>query len=60
MKFAMDLESAVIETVESGKMTKDLAILVQHTRKPPRETWRSTKEFLGDVDATFRKKMRLC
>ena len=58
-KFALDLESAVIKTVEGGKMTKDLAILVHGTRKPKRETWRSTEEFLSDIDETFRKMMGL-
>ena len=31
--FAADLEAAVIETIESGKYTKDLAICVHKTTK---------------------------
>lgn len=40
-------------------MTKDLAILVHDTRKPDRKLWRSTEEFLEDVDQTFREAMGL-
>ena len=40
-------------------MTKDLAILVHKTNKPDRKLWRSTEEFLEDVDKTFRKAMGL-
>ena len=56
-KFALTLEQAVITTVEEGKMTKDLAILVTGSRTPEREKWRSTEEFLEDVDTTFKKMM---
>jgi len=58
-QWCLDLEASIIETVESGKMTKDLAILVTGNRKPARETWRSTEEFLEDVDQAFRTKMGL-
>jgi len=58
-KFALDLEASIVECVEGGSMTKDLAILVQGNRKPARETWRSTEEFLEDVNQMFRKKMGL-
>lgn len=32
-KFCNDLETVVIETIEAGHMTKDLAILVHNTNK---------------------------
>jgi len=38
-------------------MTKDLAVLVTGQRKPPRETWLSTEEFLDAVDETLKKMM---
>ncbi|KAK9740291.1 hypothetical protein RND81_03G024500 [Saponaria officinalis] len=46
--FVQKLESACIETVESGKMTKDLAILV-HGPKVTREWYLNTEEFIDVV-----------
>jgi isocitrate dehydrogenase len=43
--FAETLEDVVIKTVESGKMTKDLALLVG-----PDQAWQTTEEFLGTLD----------
>jgi isocitrate dehydrogenase len=40
--FAETLERVVVETVESGAMTKDLALLVG-----PQQEWLTTEEFLG-------------
>jgi isocitrate dehydrogenase len=45
VEFAQTLERVVIETVESGKMTKDLALLVG-----PEQAWLTTEEFLGALD----------
>jgi isocitrate dehydrogenase len=47
--FAETLERVCIETVESGKMTKDLAILVG-----PDQAWQTTEEFLGSVEENLR------
>jgi isocitrate dehydrogenase len=44
-QFAETLEQVVIETVESGKMTKDLAALVG-----PDQAWQTTEEFLASLD----------
>ena len=44
-KFAETLESVCIETVESGKMTKDLALLVGKD-----QPWLTTQEFLATLD----------
>ncbi len=44
-EFAETLERVCVETVESGKMTKDLAMLVG-----PDEPWQTTEEFLGSVE----------
>ena len=46
--FAQTLERTVVETVESGDMTKDLALLVG-----PDQSWLSTIEFLDRVQKNF-------
>jgi isocitrate dehydrogenase len=43
--FAQTLEDVVIATVESGKMTKDLALLIG-----PDQPWLTTEEFLAALD----------
>ena len=43
--FAETLERVVVQTVESGKMTKDLALLLG-----PDQPWLTTEEFLGALD----------
>ncbi|MFD9887917.1 NADP-dependent isocitrate dehydrogenase [Amycolatopsis sp. NPDC059027] len=50
--FANTLEQVVIETVESGKMTKDLALLVGKD-----QAWQTTEEFLGTLDENLAKKI---
>ncbi|ALG13740.1 NADP-dependent isocitrate dehydrogenase [Kibdelosporangium phytohabitans] len=50
--FANALEQVVVETVESGKMTKDLALLVG-----PDQAWQTTEEFLATLDENLQKKM---
>jgi isocitrate dehydrogenase len=51
-KFAATLEKVVVDTVEGGFMTKDLAILVGADQK-----WLSTTGFLDKVDANLKKAM---
>ncbi|MEM9972154.1 MAG: NADP-dependent isocitrate dehydrogenase, partial [Pseudomonadota bacterium] len=43
--FAETLEKVVIDTVESGQMTKDLALLVG-----PEQGWLTTTGFLEKID----------
>jgi isocitrate dehydrogenase len=50
--FAHKLEEVVIETVESGKMTKDLALLVG-----PDQSFQTTEDFLGTLDENLAKKI---
>lgn len=50
IEFAHNLEKAVIQTVEEGKMTKDLVLIVSGNSNPPRETWCSTEEFIDEVE----------
>ena len=52
--FCEALERVCIETVESGKMTKDLALLI-HEKKLKREHYLSTQEFLDAIKANFEK-----
>jgi isocitrate dehydrogenase len=51
-EFAATLERMCIETVESGKMTKDLALLVG-----PEQPWQSTQEFLASIDDNLKQEM---
>ncbi len=51
-EFAETLERVCIETVESGKMTKDLAILVG-----PDQPWQTTQDFLASIDENLRAAM---
>ena len=51
MQFAKKLESACVETIENGEMTKDLAILIDET-----QTWYTTKEFIAAVRSRLEKK----
>jgi len=46
--FAEALERVCVETVESGTMTKDLALLVG-----PDQAWATTEEFLAALDANL-------
>ncbi|WP_114009300.1 NADP-dependent isocitrate dehydrogenase [Cohaesibacter intestini] len=50
--FASTLEKVIVETVESGQMTKDLALLVG-----PDQHWLSTTGFLDAVDQNLQKAM---
>jgi isocitrate dehydrogenase len=52
-RFASTLEKVVVDTVEAGDMTKDLAILVGAEQK-----WLSTTGFLDRVDANLKKAMK--
>ena len=50
--FAETLERVCIETVESGKMTKDLALLVGAGQE-----FQTTQEFLASIDENLRRAM---
>lgn len=51
-KFAATLEKVCVDTVESGFMTKDLALLVG-----PEQKWLSTTGFLDKIDDNLKKAM---
>ena len=51
-RFAETLERVCIETVESGKMTKDLALLVSAD-----QAYLTTEEFLAAINENLQKAM---
>jgi isocitrate dehydrogenase len=51
-RFAQTLERVCVETVESGKMTKDLALLVGSDQE-----WLNTQDFLDAIAANVKKEM---
>jgi isocitrate dehydrogenase len=51
-EFAQTLERVCIETVEEGKMTKDLALLIG-----PDQPWQTTQDFLSSIDENLQKAM---
>ena len=52
-QFAETLEKVCIDTVESGHMTKDLAMLIG-----PDQGWMTTQEFLDKLDANLKVAMQ--
>jgi isocitrate dehydrogenase len=50
--FAHTLERVCVETVESGRMTKDLALLIG-----PDQGFQTTQEFLGSIDENLQRAM---
>ncbi|MDR0533422.1 MAG: NADP-dependent isocitrate dehydrogenase [Verrucomicrobiales bacterium] len=56
-KFALALEQVCVETVESGKMTKDLALCIHGSKLNHGEHYLYTEEFLDALDANLQKKL---
>ncbi len=52
IKFAKTLEEVCVDTVESGSMTKDLAILIG-----PSTTYLTTNQFLDVIDGSLKQKL---
>lgn len=55
--FCKKLEASVIETIENGSMTKDLALCISEGKPVARSAYRSTQEFMGDIQARFHAKL---
>ena len=51
-EFAETLERVCIQTVEGGKMTKDLALLIG-----PDQEFQTTQDFLASIDENLQKEM---
>jgi isocitrate dehydrogenase len=59
-EFADGLEQVCVETVESGKMTKDLALLVSSAQQGDGggdTPWLTTEEFLAALDDNLAAKL---
>ena len=50
--FATTLEKVCVDVVESGKMTKDLAILID-----PNHPYLSTEDFMNEIDAELKRRL---
>jgi isocitrate dehydrogenase len=50
--FALKLEKVCVDMVESGRMTKDLAILIR-----PDHPFLTTEEYMGAVDTELKRRM---
>lgn len=55
--FSNTLEQVCIETVESGKMTKDLAVCIHGNKLNHGEHYLYTEEFLEAIDTNLKKKL---
>jgi isocitrate dehydrogenase len=51
-RYARTLERVCVQTVEEGKMTKDLALLIG-----PDQPWQTTQEFLTSIDENLKQAM---
>lgn len=56
INFSQALESVCVETVESGKMTKDLALCI-HGKDLNESHYLNTEDFLAELDKNLQKKL---
>ncbi len=56
--FAHTIEQVCIETVESGKMTKDLALII-HGQELKEEHYLTTEEFLSAIDNNLKNRLTM-
>ncbi len=54
--FCNTLEKVCIQTVESGKMTKDLAVCI-HGNKTSKEQYLNSEDFLAAIDSNLKEKL---
>jgi len=57
INFCHALEAVCVETVESGKMTKDLAVCIHGNKVNHGEHYLNTQEFLDTLDANLKTKL---
>jgi isocitrate dehydrogenase len=55
--FCNSLETVIVDTIEGGAMTKDLAILVHGSNNVPRDKYLNTEDFIKKVAENLRKKL---
>ncbi len=58
INFANALEAVCIETVEEGKMTKDLAVCIHGNKVNHGDHYLYTEEFLDAIDQNLQKKLK--
>ena len=54
-RFADTLEQVCVRTIESGKMTKDLAVAVHKTNDPPKSSYLTTEGFMEALEQELKK-----
>jgi len=59
IQFANALEEVCIETVESGKMTKDLAVCISGNKVSHGKDYLYTEEFLEEINNNLNKKLEI-
>lgn len=59
VKFCETLEKVCIATVESGKMTKDLAVCAHGNKVMEKEHYLNTEDFLNALDSNLKKALTL-
>jgi isocitrate dehydrogenase len=57
IRFCENLEQVCIETVETGKMTKDLAICLHGNKVTAGKDYLNTEDFLDAIDQNLKKKI---
>jgi isocitrate dehydrogenase len=57
IRFAQALEQVCVETVESGKMTKDLAVCIHGNNVKLGEHYLNTEDFLNALDTNLKAKL---
>ncbi len=57
IRFAQTLEKVCIEVVESGKMTKDLAVCIHGNKVNHGDHYLYTEEFLNEIDLALKAKL---
>jgi isocitrate dehydrogenase len=58
IRFCESLEQVCIETVESGKMTKDLAVCLHGNNVTAGKDYLNTEDFLDAIDQNLKKKIK--
>ncbi len=58
IRFCHTLEQVCIETVESGKMTKDLAVCIHGNKVTPGKDYLNTEEFLEALNTNLQAKLQ--
>ena len=55
--FCEQVERAVIETVEKGHVTKDLALCISEGKEVPRSKYCTTEEFMNQCEKSLRARL---